>query len=216
MPASRPKVQTLVATKSLPARPSSAESSPTTCSAAPYIGEASTTVPPSSTSVRKVSRAAARSRPLRGTSNASQVPSPTAGMRSPVRGIGRVSIVIACFLLVVASTRRGKNTQIDRAPGAFRARVAVGSFRTHPSGCRRRRMRAQPLSGRAAPATASACSVSCEKATGRASTDNRRMDRTETGRRRGSTASRTGNMRREPAETRRSAPPRCRCAACGR
>src|SRR5713226_8376435 len=91
-PASRPLVQTLVARKSLSVTPRSAARSPTTDSAAPYIGEESITRPPSSTSRSSVCLRGSRSPADAPTSNARHVPSPTAGSVSPLDGMGRCSI----------------------------------------------------------------------------------------------------------------------------
>ena len=64
-------------------------------SAAPYIGEESTSRPPSSTKRRSTSRKGSRC-PGRGpTSNVRHVPSPTAGTVSPVDGMARVTSVHA-------------------------------------------------------------------------------------------------------------------------
>src|SRR5215831_1318714 len=92
IPACRPLVQTLVATKSFGPMPSSAASAPHTDSAEPYIGELSTTRPPRSTRALSASRACAVSAALPETSKACQVPSPTAGIVSPDLGIDRSRI----------------------------------------------------------------------------------------------------------------------------
>src|SRR2546430_15723812 len=89
MPACLPLVQTLVATKSLAWTPSAAASSPVTDSEEPYIGELSITRPPSSTKTFRASRACAFSFSSEPTSNTCQVPSPTAGIVSPVFGMER-------------------------------------------------------------------------------------------------------------------------------
>ena len=91
MPACRPLVQTLVATKSLGRMPRSAASCPVTCSEEPYIGELSTIRPPPSTKTRSVSFACASSGASPATSNTCQVPRPTAGSASPVFGMRRSS-----------------------------------------------------------------------------------------------------------------------------
>src|SRR5256886_15865678 len=89
MPACLPLVQTLVATKSLAFTRSSSASWPDTDSAEPYIGELSITRPPRSTSAFSASRACAFAAVPPATSNACHVPSPTAGIVSPVFGMGR-------------------------------------------------------------------------------------------------------------------------------
>src|SRR2546422_731287 len=88
-PASRPLVQTLVARNSLSVIARSAARSPTTDSAAPYIGEESTTRPPSSARSFRTSRSGARSVGDAPTSKVRHVPSPTAGIVSPLDGMGR-------------------------------------------------------------------------------------------------------------------------------
>ena len=60
MPLSRPDVQTLVAMKALSRVPAAASRSPTTPSAAPYIGELSITEPPASNNDRSTSTSGAR------------------------------------------------------------------------------------------------------------------------------------------------------------
>ena len=88
MPAVLPDVHTLVARKSVDWTPSLAARSPTTSSERPYIGEESTTEPPSSTKAPRTPSSPARA--LGATSNVCHVPRPMAGSASPVDGIGRV------------------------------------------------------------------------------------------------------------------------------
>src|SRR5256885_371453 len=87
-PASRPRVQTLVARKSLSVIARSVARSPTTDSAAPYIGEESTTRPPRPTNCRRTSLSGARSAAEAPTSKVRHVPTPTVGIRSPLDGMG--------------------------------------------------------------------------------------------------------------------------------
>src|SRR5215831_5593383 len=91
-PALRPLVHTFVARNSLSVIASSRARSPTTDSAAPYIGDESTTRPPSSTRLLSTSRSGARSASPPPTSNTRHVPNPTAGIVSPLAGMGRLSI----------------------------------------------------------------------------------------------------------------------------
>src|SRR5918994_4714202 len=92
MPASRPRVQTLVAMKARSRASSSATRSPTTPPARPYIGELSITVPPPLNSVRRTLWSGRRWLGEGPTSNVYQVPHPTTGSISPVVGIGLFSI----------------------------------------------------------------------------------------------------------------------------
>ena len=87
-PASRPRVQTLVARKSLSVIARSVARSPTTDSAAPYIGEESTTRPPRPTNCRRTSLSGARSAAEAPTSKVRHVPTPTVEIRSPLDGMG--------------------------------------------------------------------------------------------------------------------------------
>ena len=89
MPLSRPEVQTLVAMKALLRVPAAASRSPTTASAAPYIGEVSITEPPASNRTLSTSASGARSSGRRPTSKVRQVPQPTMGSISPEEGILR-------------------------------------------------------------------------------------------------------------------------------
>ena len=89
VPLSRPVVQTLVAMKALSRVPAAASRSPTTPSAAPYIGEVSITEPPASNSTLRTSASGARSSGLAPTSKVRQVPQPTTGSISPEEGILR-------------------------------------------------------------------------------------------------------------------------------
>src|SRR5262245_53174387 len=89
-PASRPLVQTFVARKSLSVIPSSAARSPTTDSAAPYIGDESTTRPPNSTRLFSTSLSGARSAGESPTSKTRHVPSPTIGIASLLDRMGRL------------------------------------------------------------------------------------------------------------------------------
>src|SRR4030095_14078469 len=91
-PASRPLVHTLVAKNSVSVTPRSAARSPATDSAVPYIGEESITRPPSSTNRCTSVLRGARSGGAGPTSNVRQVPRPTAGIASPLDGMGRVRI----------------------------------------------------------------------------------------------------------------------------
>src|SRR5438132_539940 len=101
-PASRPVVQTLVARKSASRIPSSAPRSPTTPSAAPYIGDESITRPPSSKKRCRTSLSGSRGAADAPTSKVRDVPRPTAGIVSPPCGMGRRRIVAA------ASVPRGR------------------------------------------------------------------------------------------------------------
>ena len=74
---------------------SSALSSPTTDSAAPYIGEESTTRPPASENVRRTSRSGARAPGSPRTSKVCQVPMPMAGSSSPETGM-RLAMMRDC------------------------------------------------------------------------------------------------------------------------
>src|SRR5262249_58205029 len=89
-PASRPLVHTFVARNSLSVMPSWPARSPTTDSAAPYIGDESTTRPPVSTSPFSTSLSGARSDSDLPTSNTRHVPNPTTGIDSPIEGIGQL------------------------------------------------------------------------------------------------------------------------------
>src|SRR3989442_1010221 len=87
-PVSRPLVQTLVARNNVSVIARSVARSPTTDSAAPYIGEESTTRPPSSAKRWRTSLSGARSVAEAPTSKVRHVPSPTAGIFSRLDGMG--------------------------------------------------------------------------------------------------------------------------------
>src|SRR5439155_19231787 len=135
-----PLVQTLVATKSLAFTRSSSASWPDTDSAEPYIGELSITRPPRSTSAFSASRACAVSAASPATSNACHVPSPTAGIVSPVFGMGRCnrSAARAAGMLPPSVSAAASLSQARREmpvlglPGVFivwNGRILTGSAR---------------------------------------------------------------------------------------
>ena len=92
IPACFPVVQTLVARKSESRRCSSLVRSPMTLSARPYIGEVSTTLPPSWTKRFSTSLSGSRSLGESPTSKVREVPRPTAGIFSPEEGMERIRI----------------------------------------------------------------------------------------------------------------------------
>src|SRR2546422_5978708 len=122
-PASRPVVQTLVARKSASRIPSSAPRSPTTPSAAPYIGDESITRPPSSKKRCRTSLSGSRGAADALTSKVRHVPRPTAGIVSPPCGMGRRRIVAA------ASVPRG------RAPAAAAIRRSAARRESGAGAC---------------------------------------------------------------------------------
>src|SRR5436309_3298031 len=122
-PASRPVVQTLVARKSASRIPSSAPRSPTTPSAAPYIGDESITRPPSSKKRCRTSLSGSRGAADAPTSKVRHVPRPTAGIVSPPCGMGRRRIVAA------ASVPRG------RAPAAAAIRRSTARRESGAGAC---------------------------------------------------------------------------------
>src|SRR6266513_302388 len=164
MPACLPLVQTLVATKSLAFTRSSSASWPDTDSAEPYIGELSITRPPRSTSAFSASRACAVSAASPATSNACHVPSPTAGIVSPVFGMGRCnrSAARAAGMLppsvsaAASLSQARRETPVLGLPGVFivwNDRILTVLFRrgTRPNRGDRCRGRAERVLG-AAPA----------------------------------------------------------------
>src|SRR5947207_4078124 len=164
MPACLPLVQTLVATKSLAFTRSSSASWPDTDSAEPYIGELSITRPPRSTSAFSASRACAVSAASPATSNACHVPSPTAGIVSPVFGMGRCnrSAARAAGMLppsvsaAASLSQARRETPVLGVPGVFivwNDRILTVLFRrgTRPNRGDRCRGRAERILG-AAPA----------------------------------------------------------------
>src|SRR5437899_5148256 len=97
IPLSLPCVHTFVARKSLSRIPSAAVRSPITSSARPYIGDVSTTRPPSFTNRASSSSNCFRLSGVRSTSNVRHVPKPITGSFSPEEGIARISIVDDSF-----------------------------------------------------------------------------------------------------------------------
>src|SRR5690349_21244674 len=132
MPSSRPLVQTLVAMKSLSRKPSSAMRSPATDSAAPYMGEESTTLPPAFENAASTSRNGARSAAPAPTLNTCQVPRPTAGSSSPEEGILRVMMV--CAWLRPDPIGKPRQTPPVRASRRRRARSMAPAILVE-SGC---------------------------------------------------------------------------------
>ena len=95
MPASRPSAHTFVAANTTPAARASRRRSPVTCSARPYIGEESITIPPPSMNAATTAASGARAAASSPTSNVREVPIPITGNCSPLDGIGR-RIRVAC------------------------------------------------------------------------------------------------------------------------
>ena len=93
IPASRPVVHTFVARKSESWSLNLVAISPTTFSASPYMGDESTSVPPSLTKLRNTSSSGARSAAAEPALKTRAVPSPIAGSFSPEEGMARCSIV---------------------------------------------------------------------------------------------------------------------------
>src|SRR6267142_3799320 len=91
IPFSLPLVQTFVAINKAELIPAWVESSPTTFSELPYMGELSITLPPFSRRFFKTESNGSRSEGESPTSNVRQVPTPIAGRRSPVEGIVRIN-----------------------------------------------------------------------------------------------------------------------------
>src|SRR5262249_43820855 len=92
-PARLPVVHTLVARNSRSPSPRRDVISPTTSSERPYMGEESTSLPPSWTKQDRTSSRGRRFASVGWTSKVCQVPRPMTGSFSPEDGIGRVSIV---------------------------------------------------------------------------------------------------------------------------
>src|SRR5688572_22924133 len=91
-PATRPCVQTLVASQIFGRILSSANRSPSTSSERPYIGEVSITAPPAWVKSRSTSRSGSRSAASPPTSNVFDEPMPMTGTVSSVRGMRRVTM----------------------------------------------------------------------------------------------------------------------------
>src|SRR3990172_3184364 len=104
IPASFPLVQTLVARKRFLCAFNSPARSPTTVSDRPYIGEESTTLPPSLMNSPSTWRKGPRSAAIGPTSKVCQVPSPITGSYSPVREIGLFIIVSAILVPLLKLT----------------------------------------------------------------------------------------------------------------
>ena len=119
IPCSLPSVHTFVAANTAGGR-ICRSSSPTTSSAAPYIGDESMSVPPRSKNAFRTGASASRSGPGPA-SNVREVPSPTTGSSSPVEGIR--------FLIGVRDADRAGVGTIDAAaaipsPATKRRRVS--------------------------------------------------------------------------------------------
>src|SRR6267142_3569459 len=91
IPFSLPLVHTFVAINKFELIPAWVESSPTTFSELPYMGELSITFPPLSRRFFKTASKGSRSEDESPTSNVRQVPTPIAGKISPVEGIVRLN-----------------------------------------------------------------------------------------------------------------------------
>jgi len=133
--------------------------SPMTCSARPYIGDESTTRPPSFTNVRRTSAKGADC--AGSTSNVCHVPSPITGSFSPEEGIGRmIGLSEGCcaFAIVrekhnaaaVPPSKRAASRRV-RPPSSGSTNEIVGGFGetqlqlVHPGPGRGHRVRRQDL-----------------------------------------------------------------------
>ena len=139
-PASRPRVQTLVASQIFGRISSSANRSPSTSSERPYIGEVSITVPPAWVKIRSTSRSGSRSAAPPPTSNVFDEPMPMTGTVSSVPGMRRVTMRALsadraacgrCPATTPAATRPMTSLRVKLS------RSIVGSRRIRPAGAGR-------------------------------------------------------------------------------
>ena len=135
MPASRPRVHTLVAINALSCAFIVVSNSPTTVSAAPYIGDESITEPPLSNRIRRTSSSWVRSAGPWPTSKVRHVPQPTSGSGARFEGIGRVCIL---SLMAGFAQRISDAAHAEVAPTMSRrnsVRVIAKNRKCNPTDC---------------------------------------------------------------------------------